>query len=119
MAAPSEQAGYPFVILRAVDIHPQPGPAKFPCTVCTKAVSNHHKALECDLCNKWGHIKCIDISTTEYKRLCELENFKYTCHLCNQTLKELPYADVSCISSNDSIITHNTSLNTSSSTSPG
>lgn len=49
---------------------PRPGPViiveqkkkpvcKFPCGVCTKSVRFNQKALLCNSCNKWFHLKCI------------------------------------------------------------
>ena len=40
---------------------------KFPCAICKKTVAKNHKALQCDLCDQWIHIKCnlIDKKTCE------------------------------------------------------
>lgn len=40
---------------------------KDPCNICGKPVTNRHKALCCDICSKWVHIKCNSISKTEYE----------------------------------------------------
>ena len=31
---------------------------KFPCRICVKNVSDKDKAVQCDLCELWVHIKC-------------------------------------------------------------
>ena len=40
---------------------------EFPCRVCCKAVSIKHRAIECDLCKKWLHIKCNKFDKNDYK----------------------------------------------------
>ena len=41
---------------------------KYPCSICCKHVAANHKAIQCDECNKWSHIKCNYITSTEYYR---------------------------------------------------
>ena len=31
---------------------------KFPCSICNKNVLNNQKAIQCDSCDLWCHIKC-------------------------------------------------------------
>ena len=31
---------------------------KFPCSICNKNVLANQKALQCDICKTWTHIKC-------------------------------------------------------------
>ena len=33
----------------------------YPCGICTKKVGQRRKAIQCDLCNFWNHIKCDEI----------------------------------------------------------
>ena len=40
-----------------------------PCGICQKAVAKSHKAIECDLCKRWIHIKCNFISNQFYNNL--------------------------------------------------
>ena len=40
---------------------------QFPCRVCSKAVGDSHRAIECDLCKTWIHIKCNKIDQIDYK----------------------------------------------------
>ena len=55
--------------------HPHPGPPRVPrdpCTVCSKGVTGRSKSLDCDICERWKHIRCTyDISIKEYDSLVE------------------------------------------------
>lgn len=42
---------------------------KHPCRICKKAVAKNHKAVHCDGCNQWIHIKCNYTSSQEYNKL--------------------------------------------------
>ena len=49
------------------DPHP-----KYPCGVCSKFVGKRMKAVQCDLCNYWNHIKCDKIDDKTYNSLKKL-----------------------------------------------
>ena len=38
----------------------------YPCGVCHKAVAKNHRAIECDICKSWIHIKCNNFDTNDY-----------------------------------------------------
>ena len=38
----------------------------FPCGVCNNSVANNHRAIQCDICNKWIHIKCNYLDKKSY-----------------------------------------------------
>ena len=42
---------------------------KFPCSICSRTVAKNHRAIECDLCKRWVHIKCNYITPTQYESL--------------------------------------------------
>ena len=42
---------------------------KDPCSICYKIVKTNQRAIQCDCCESWVHIKCNDISLTEYEHL--------------------------------------------------
>ena len=42
---------------------------KFPCVVCEKPVRCNQKGILCDGCDKWFHIKCIDMDLVTYVAL--------------------------------------------------
>ena len=44
-------------------------PQKFPCSVCKFNVHSNSKAIQCDICNSWVHLKCTRLSNTEYSDL--------------------------------------------------
>jgi len=46
-----------------------PGPIKYPCTVCLKSVKSNHKALLCDNCQLWSHSHCVSVSDSLYHKL--------------------------------------------------
>ena len=44
-----------------------PGPVRFPCGTCRRAVAKNHRAVSCDSCQNWFHIKCCNITANQYK----------------------------------------------------
>ena len=38
----------------------------FPCSICSKSVKSNQKALLCDNCCKWTHLKCTSLTVTDY-----------------------------------------------------
>ena len=56
-------------LLLSGDIDLNPGPIKFPCGICQKAVRDGMRAVCCDECDVWYHVKCYSISTAVYKTL--------------------------------------------------
>ena len=42
---------------------------KFPCSICNKNVLNNQKAIQCDSCNLWRHIKCDGTPIENYNKL--------------------------------------------------
>jgi hypothetical protein len=57
------------MILMSGDIAINPGPIKFPCGQCGKSVRSNQRAIQCEECLYWQHIKCIDLPLKEYDRL--------------------------------------------------
>jgi len=54
---------------------------KFPCGICRKNVTK--KGILCNKCNCWIHIKCNDISDSEYEALCnEPDDVPWFCLNC-------------------------------------
>ena len=56
------------MLLLGGDIESNPGPVKFPCTMCGKPVAKNQNALACDVCEKWSHIKCNGVSQSDYRQ---------------------------------------------------
>ena len=67
-------------------------PVSFPCGICCKPVASNHRAVQCDVCDLWIHIKCNSISPKEYEKLMESDN-QWTCIKCfNETV---PFSETS------------------------
>ena len=75
---------------------------KFPCSICKKNVRGNAKAVCCDICDNWVHIKCNSITHQRYAELTEPDNdVTFYCNTCINT--EMPFGSVS----NDSFIQTN------------
>ena len=66
-------------------ISPEDYEGKCACRVCYKEVKDHHRAISCDVCENWSHLKCSDISIKLYNHLKYLHYFKWTCTKCRVT----------------------------------
>ena len=88
-----------WLILLAGDIETNPGPGRYPCTVCKRPVKSKQKAVECSMCEKWTHDICGGISREEYARLSEENDDLWYCPDCLSD--QLPFATV-CLPSNTS-----------------
>ena len=56
------------------------------CGSCLKKVGQRHKAVLCDLCEKWNHIKCDGIDNRTYEKLKKSnDSEKYFCKQCKET----------------------------------
>ena len=64
---------------------------QFPCLKCNRAVAKNHKAVQCDICDKWIHIACNNLNTYTYKKL-QKDKSPWYCICCLQ--KELPYCSI-------------------------
>ena len=74
------------------DVHPCPGPPRFPCTICSKGVRKNSKAVSCDICEQWIHIKCARISLSHYNHLAESNcDFSFVCQVCESN--SLPFSN--------------------------
>ena len=60
------------------------------CNICARTIRENAKAVFCDVCNNWVHIKCNSISPSRYNQLCEEDNDEsFFCIKCfNQ---EIPF----------------------------
>ena len=64
---------------------------QFSCLKCNRAAAKNHKAVQCDICDKWVHIACNNLNTYMYKKL-QKYNSPWYCICCLQ--KELPYCSI-------------------------
>ena len=64
---------------------------QFPCLKCNRAVAESHKAVQCDICDKWVYIACNNLNTYMCKKL-QKDNSPAYCICCLQN--ELPYCSI-------------------------
>ena len=54
----------------------------WPCSICNKNVLQNQKAIHCDTCSKWCHIKCDGTSPEFYDYLQTMDEFEWHCLPC-------------------------------------
>ena len=70
------------LLILSGDISLNPGPAKFPCGQCYRPVAKTHRAVLCEACCLWFHIKCENISASDYIELDKSDD-PWTCKQCS------------------------------------
>ena len=75
------------ILMLSGDISSNPGPIRYPCTVCQKAVRSNQQGIQCDFCDRWTHRKCTNISISEYKRLGNSDD-PFFCYICEVRLPD-------------------------------
>ena len=65
----SHRSFFQFLIILSGDVSLNPGPVRHPCSSCLKPVAKNHRAILCDNCDLWAHIKCENISTKIYAEM--------------------------------------------------
>ena len=63
----------------------------YPCGTCKIEVKNEDESVQCDLCDKWSHAFCVDISSAEYEKL-KISTLPWYCPIC---AKEMPFSSLS------------------------
>ena len=64
--------------------HPNP---IYPCGICTKRVGQKMKAVQCDLCNFWNHIKCDGIDNKTYETMKKSKKLDlHYCKICKEEI---------------------------------
>ena len=58
-------------------------PTKFPCKICAKNISENVKAVQCDLCELWVHIKCNNLNYLDYRYLQNSNESWYCIEYCS------------------------------------
>ena len=97
------------LLLLAGDVNLHPGPRQstsstssdgkktrnvaHPCVVCARGVTKASKAVECDMCFKWTHIKCsLTVSISKYNECVrDGREIPFVCDRCS--LSSLPFSD--------------------------
>ena len=57
------------LLLVCGDVSLNPGPVQNPCGVCHRPIARTHRAIYCDTCYCWNHMKCAELSPSEYALL--------------------------------------------------
>ena len=109
------------------DVEMNPGPIRFPCGIYGKPVAKNQKALQCDICDVWSHMRsqCLNITPEEYLKQGQSDDPWY-CPGClstktalqDETRNRIPIVlsnSEQIISSNYTILLHN-DLNTEADT---
>ena len=65
------------------NVHPNPDPI-FPCSVCTGIVTWRDKSVLCCTCSKWVHLRCSQLSLSEFRAL-GISHF-WSCLPCHNTV---------------------------------
>ena len=81
-----------FLLLLCGDVSLNPGPFKYPCTVCRKCVRSNQHALQFDRCQLWSHIACVRVGHDFYAELQDKSEFSWQCPSC--LFSVLPSFDV-------------------------
>ena len=62
-------------------------PNKYPCGICNRNVTDGQKSIYCNNCNLWVHIRCNEISVSEYNKLVnECDDIPWFCLSCTKTM---------------------------------
>ena len=83
---------------------------KFPCSICNKSVMKNQKAVKCDTCKKWAHIKCDGTTNTECEKLMiSDENSPWNCLVCKikETSRIFPFTLISNLLDLEYVLTTN------------
>ena len=83
---------------------------KFPCKICAKNVHDKDKAVQCDLCELWIHIKCNNLNYLDYRYLQNCDESWYCIDCCSTIFPFNSLSSnknfLSCCTNTDSSITH-------------
>ena len=71
------------LFLMSGNVHPKPGPI-FPCSVCTGNVTWRGKSVQCCACSKWVHIRCSQLSLSQFRALGS--SHSWSCPPCRITV---------------------------------
>ena len=85
------------ILLLSYDVELNPGPVRFPCSVCYKPVHVNQQALQCDNCVYWCHCVCCGVDSQAYAVFQNAEAFGWICPKCVADI--MPFHDCSVLSS--------------------
>ena len=64
---------------------------KFPCKICAKNAHDKDKAVQCDLCEHWFHIKCNSLNYLDYRYLQTVMHPGTSCNVSARFFLLTPY----------------------------
>ena len=100
----SHRSFFQFLIILSGDVSLNPGPVRHPCSSCLKPVAKNHRAILCDNCDLWAHIKCENISTEIYAEMANSnKQLNFICSSC--ILNQLPFPEGFMINDEESQVT--------------
>ena len=76
-------------IITSGDIALNPGPTNstVKCSVCGRTVARNHRAVKCDACSLWCHIKCGKVNAKTYIDMMNTSQLQWTCPVCLSKLQ--------------------------------
>ena len=89
------------LLITSGDVSPNLGPKTKSswCSACMKIVPRNHRALNCNHCGFWCHMKCGQVKLNEYKHCQQEGQFNWICPACLTSV--LPFAKVSILMDED------------------
>ena len=101
----SHRSFFQFLIILSGDVSLNPGPVRHPCSsCCLKPVAKNHRAILCDNCDLWAHIKCENISTKIYAEMANSnKQLNFICSSC--ILNQLPFPEGFMINDEENQVT--------------
>ena len=64
----------------------KPRNIQHPCGICKKAVAVNHRAIQCDNCDSWIHIKCQHLDANDYRKFQNDTNLDFLCLPCRSDI---------------------------------
>ena len=65
------------------------------CSVCMKIIARNHRALSCNQCELWCHMKCGNMKPIQYKHFQQKEQFNWICPVCLLSVLAFTKASIS------------------------
>ena len=63
---------------------------QYPCRVCKLKVNDNDDSVQCDLCDRWNHINCVEINKRKYEKL-KKDPLPWYCPAC---MSEIPFSQI-------------------------
>ena len=61
----------------------------YPCGKCEMNCSDSNKAVQCEYCDTWSHIACVDINEAVYTFIKNSRGFRWYCQQCDEKVDEV------------------------------